>query len=84
MRSAVLEAWLAAGTPGVTTATITLSGAQVTKVSYGDDGADEYVVTVDDSVFVVETTDPTLAASAVAALTTAPGASPAAQASPGA
>jgi hypothetical protein len=80
MRSIVLEAWLAAGTPGVTTSTVTLSGTQVTKVSYGDQGADEYLMTVDDSVFVLETTDPALATSAVAALMAGPGASPSAQA----
>lgn len=69
VRKAVLEAWLAAGTPGVASSTVTLSGAQTTKVSYGDEGPDEYVLTLGDSVFVVETTDASLAAAAAAALT---------------
>ena len=68
VRDAVLTAWLAAGTPGVTTSTVTWSGATVTKLAYGDDGPDEYVLVLGDSVFVVETTDATLAQSAGSAL----------------
>jgi hypothetical protein len=82
MRKAVLEAWLAAETPGVTTSSLTISGADVTKVSYGDGGADEYVLTVGDSVFIVETSDPTLAQSTASAIL-APVASPSTQATPG-
>ncbi|MEA2674009.1 MAG: hypothetical protein QOI92_1201, partial [Chloroflexota bacterium] len=82
IRKAVLEAWLAAGTSGVTTSTIAMSGTPVTKVSYGDGGADEYVLTIGDSVFVLETTDASLAQSAAAALIT-PNSSPSAQASLG-
>jgi hypothetical protein len=82
IRKAVLEAWLAAGTSGVASSTIAVSGTAVTKVSYGDGGADEYVLTIGDSVFVLETTDAALAQSAAAALIT-PGASPSAEASPG-
>jgi hypothetical protein len=82
IRKAVMEAWLAAGTSGVATSTIAVSGTQVTKVSYGDGGPDEYVLTIGDSVFVLETTDAALAQAAAAALIT-PSASPSAQASPG-
>jgi hypothetical protein len=82
IRKAVLEAWLAAGTSGVASSTIAVSGTAVTKISYGDGGADEYVLTIGDSVFVLETTDAALAQSAAAALIT-PGASPSAEASPG-
>ena len=78
MRKAVLEAWLAAGTAGVTSSTLTISGADVTKVSYGDGGADEYVLTVGDSVFIVETADATLAQSAASAII-----APSTQATPG-
>ncbi|HYK96594.1 MAG TPA: hypothetical protein VE011_12145 [Candidatus Dormibacteraeota bacterium] len=84
VRKAVLEAWLAAGTPGVTSSTITLAGAQVTRVSYGDSGPDEYVLTIDDSVFVLETTDASLAQAAAAALISPSSAPPSPQASPGA
>jgi len=83
LRKAVLEAWLAAGTPGVVSSNVPLSGAQVTKVSYGDNGADEYVVTVDDSVFVLETADPSLAQAAVAALISPASAAPSSAPSPG-
>lgn len=69
MQKAVLEAWLAAGTPGVATSTVTLSGTEMTKVSYGDGGDDEYVLTVSDSVFVLETADTTLAQSAASTIT---------------
>jgi hypothetical protein len=83
MREAVLTAWLSAGTPGVTTATLGWSGTAVTKVSYGDDGADEFVLIVNDSVFVLETADAAVAQSAAAALVS-PGSVPAsASASPG-
>jgi hypothetical protein len=89
IRTAVMDAWLAAGTPGVVTSSVDLAGAQVTKISYGDGGADEYVMTLGDSVFVLETTDATLAQSGAAALiagpdaSAAPGASAAPSASPG-
>jgi hypothetical protein len=83
LRRAVLEAWLAAGTSGVVTSSVALSGTQVTKVSYGDGGADEYVLTIDDSVFVLETTDASLAQAATAAIITPASASPSSQPSPG-
>jgi hypothetical protein len=82
IRKAVMEAWLAAGTSGVATSSIAVSGTPVTKVSYGDGGADEYVLTIGDSVFVLETTDAALAQSAAAALIT-PSAAPTIEASPG-
>jgi hypothetical protein len=68
IRAAVLSAWLSAGTPGVATTSLEWSGIDVTKVSYGDDGLDEYVITVSDGVFVLETADAALAQSAAAAL----------------
>lgn len=57
MRDVVMSAWLSAGTPGVTSTTLSWAGTNVTKVSYGDQGPDEYVLTIGDSVYVVETTD---------------------------
>jgi hypothetical protein len=68
LQAAVLTAWLAADTPGVDRSTLTWSGTEVTVVSYGDEAADEYVVSLGDSVFVVETVDAAVAQSAVAAL----------------
>lgn len=67
-RAAVLSAWLASGIPGVTTTTLSWSGTSVTKVSYGDDGGDEYVISVHDSVFVLETVDEAVAQAAVTAI----------------
>jgi hypothetical protein len=81
LRTVVLEAWLSTNTPGVTTSNISLSGTPSTKVSYGDGGPDEYVFVHGDSVFVVETTDQTLAASVVTAMA-ASSPSPATSSSP--
>ena len=72
LRAAVLSAWLAASTPGVASTTVRWSGTEVTKVSYNDDGTDEYVITIGDSVFVLETADATLAQTGVALLTGSP------------
>ena len=83
MRDAVLSAWLAAGTPGVTTTNLNWSGTDVTRISYGDDGADEYLITVHDSVFVLETADAAVAQSAAAALAAPATVTPSAGASPG-
>lgn len=76
MADVVLSAWLAAGTPGVTTTSLTWSGTSVRRISYGDEGPDEYLVTVDDSVFVLETTDEAVAQTTVAALAGAGAVSP--------
>jgi hypothetical protein len=73
MRSVVLSAWLAAETPGVTSSSLSWSGTSVTKLEYGDDGPDEYVLTVGDSVYVVETGDPAVAQDAAAAIVGAGG-----------
>jgi hypothetical protein len=89
----VLRTWLANEGPGVTTSHVTLSGTAVTRVAYGDSGADEYLFVFKDSVFVVETADSDLANQAVAAITgvtaspvpggsTAPSGTPAASGSP--
>ena len=81
----ILDDWLSANTPGVTTTSISLSGTPATRVSYGDEGASEYVVVHGDSIFIVETADQSLAASAVAALAApSPSASPTSSSSPSA
>ncbi len=86
LRPLVLDTWLAAGTPGVTTTTASLSGIAATKVSYGDGGPDAYLFVRGDSVFLVETSDASIAAKAVGAMpaTTsgAPSATPAGSPSP--
>ncbi|HJP89455.1 MAG TPA: hypothetical protein VJ850_10520 [Candidatus Limnocylindrales bacterium] len=61
IRTAILGAWLAANTPGVVQTNLDWSGTAVTKVSYGDEAADEFVFTVGDSVFVLETVDAQMA-----------------------
>ena len=83
LRSAVLDAWLSAGTPGVKSSSVSLSGTPSTVVSYGDTGPSEYLFVHGDSVFIIETTQQSLAASAVAAMpsgtpASSPGTSPAA------
>ena len=72
LRSIVLGSWLSTNTAGVATSTVDLFGTPSTRVSYGDGGADAYVVVRGDSVFVIETTDQALAASAVAAMRASP------------
>lgn len=79
IRTAILGAWLAANTPGVVSTSLDWSGTTVTKVSYGDEAADEYVFTVRDSVFVLETVDAAMAQGAATAIV-----KQAAKASPGA
>ena len=85
IRKAVLEAWLAAGTPGVVTSTVSLSGIDVTKVSYGDGGTDEYVLTIErQRLLPTETSDVTIGHRAAAsAIIAPPNASPSAGSSPG-
>ena len=52
------------------TSSLDWSGTPVTKVSYGDEAADEYVFTVGDSVFVLETVDAAMAQGAATASST--------------
>ena len=68
LKGIVLSSWLSAGGTGVTTSTTTVEGRTATEVDYGDGGAPSYVVVDGDIVFVVETSDATLATQAVAAL----------------
>jgi hypothetical protein len=76
LQPAVMSAWLAADTPGVTTSSTTLSGYPTTKVSYGDGGDDEYLFPYKDALIVIETSDATLAAKAAAAVGTGSSATP--------
>ena len=68
----VIQAWLSAGAAGVTTTNATVSGRAARHISYGDKGADEWVVSYGDAVFVVETPDATIAADAIASLRASP------------
>jgi hypothetical protein len=77
LRTVVLEAWLSTRAPGVTSSSVTLSGAPTTKVSYGDGGPTDFVLVHGDSTFVIVTSDQALAASAAAAIALPAGASPA-------
>jgi hypothetical protein len=80
LRPLVVETWLSATAPGVKSTSITIGGIPTTKVTYGDEGSDEYVLVRGDAVFVVETSNPDLAAAAVQAMAAipAPSGSPAA------
>ncbi len=85
----VLNAWLAADVPGVTKTNVKLAGHDALKVSYGDGGNDEYLLTYHDALFLIETADASLAEKAAAAIGTgsaggspAPSGSPSGSASP--
>lgn len=68
---AVLDGWLAANAPGVTTTTVNVAGTSTTEVSYGT-GPKDYVFVYKDAVFVVESADAAVPGEAVAAITGAP------------
>ncbi len=68
VRQLVLDSWLAASGAGVTQSTVTLGGHEFTKVDLGDEGPLDYVTTKDGVVFVITTSDATLAAQAAAKL----------------
>jgi hypothetical protein len=69
LRPLVLATWLTTSAPGVTSTDVNLSGTPAIQVSYGDEGADEYLFVYKDAVFVVETADQSLATDAVVAIT---------------
>jgi hypothetical protein len=68
LQKIVLGAWLSATGTGVTTSTTSIGGRTVTTVDYGDGGVTPYVTSSGDIVLLIETSDATLAAQAVAAL----------------
>ncbi len=68
VRPFVMESWLSATGAGITRETVTLAGAEFTRVDYGDDGVMDYVTTKGDVVIVINTANPALAAEAAAAL----------------
>jgi hypothetical protein len=68
LKPAVLQTWLLSGATGVTTKEMTVSGIQVTEVSYGGATSISYVALRKDAVIVVQSGDPVLAAAALAAL----------------
>ena len=74
LRPLVLESWLSGSAPGVKSSNVTLSGTPVIRVSYGDEGSDEYVFVHGDVVFIVETSDQTLATAVIKSIVGAPAA----------
>jgi hypothetical protein len=60
--------WLLTGSPGVTRNDETLSGREVTVVSYDDELNDQYVYSFEDTVFLIDAADATVAGQVVAAL----------------
>jgi hypothetical protein len=67
-RDIVLDVWLAASGPGVTTDTVTLDGEEWMRIDYGDDSRKDYVLLKDDVVIDVTTSDRELAEQVAAAL----------------
>jgi hypothetical protein len=68
VRRFVLDTWLTAAGPGVTTTSVTLAGHPFTRIDYGDEGPVNYVTTKGDAVIYIKTSDPSLAEQAAAAL----------------
>jgi hypothetical protein len=68
VRQFVLDTWLSASGAGITREKVTMSGVEVTRVDYGDGQALDYVLTRNGRVFVVTTSDASLAEQAIAAL----------------
>ena len=68
LKPAVLQTWLLAGAAGVTMKQATVSGVQVTEVTYGGDTSVSYVAVRKDAVIVVQSGDAALAAAGLAAL----------------
>ncbi len=68
IKDLVLGSWLAASGEGVTRDTVTLAGKPWTRIDYGDGGTLDYLLAEGDTVFVITTADPDLAAQAAAAL----------------
>lgn len=64
----VLQSWLSANGAGIKTDTTTMSGRELTRIDYGDGGRLDYVTTQRGIVIVITTSNPDLAAQAVAAL----------------
>ncbi len=69
LRPILIDTWLASNAPGIKTTNVDVSGTPTTKVVYGDCGPNEWVFIHQDSVFIIETADATLAADTVAAIT---------------
>jgi hypothetical protein len=68
MKEIVLDSWLSASGSGVTQSDVTLGGTKVTKIDYGDDGANDYVVSGDGAIIVITTADEGIATAAITAL----------------
>jgi hypothetical protein len=68
VRQFVLDTWLTASGPGVTTSNVTMAGHVFTRIDYGDEGAVNYLTTKGDAVIYIKTADPSLAQQAAAAL----------------
>jgi hypothetical protein len=67
-RDLVLNIWLAASGPGVTTTKTTLAGDEWMVIDYGDEGRKDYVLLKGDTVIDISTADPELAAQVAEAL----------------
>jgi hypothetical protein len=68
LRQAIIDSYVAADPSSTTTAPATIGGKQVTHISYGSGGSDDYVYVKGDVVFDVATADPALANKALAAI----------------
>lgn len=68
LQELVESSWLASSGAGVTKGSVKLGGKDWTKIDYGDEGSIDYVRAQDGKVFVITTSDPTIAEQAAAAI----------------
>ena len=68
LRAAIVETWLSSKAEGVKTDQVTVAGKTVTKIDYGDESALEYVYQMGDISIVIESDDPNIVGSVLAAL----------------
>jgi hypothetical protein len=64
----VVDSWLNATGPGVTSDTVTLNGKEWNRFDYGDENPKDYVRVEGNNVIVITTADPSVAEQAAAAL----------------
>ncbi len=66
LRQELMHTWLGADASGITTTNKTIGGKAVMVIDYGDEGALDYVFEHGDTVVILSTSDPALAARVIA------------------
>ncbi|HTC86206.1 MAG TPA: hypothetical protein VK656_05855 [Candidatus Acidoferrum sp.] len=63
---AIIDSWLSGGASGITTANVTISGKTVTKVTYSDGGASDYLYFKNEVVYDLSTSTDSVATETIA------------------